>query len=226
MSATVGVALNHIDKRAMASLAPDLRRLQIRMNARIDADKCWARFIVEAGSEMIDRTVRIFWDAIRVGGDADEVGQNTAYFASTVTTLREKRALVSTTFRFLIYPLHAAVVGLLIFIINVMAFFGQVLIDLSPEQDINLSSASPEISAAASGLASFGVANMDFLNLLIMTTVIAMTIANSMVIGFATGGHWMRSAFHLGVLVVISGVLMVIVPSAADGVFSSVIEPN
>lgn len=224
MSSTVADALNHVDKRSMASLEPNLRRLQTRMNARIDADLCWARFVLETGSEMIDRTVRIFWDAIRVGGDADQVGQNTAFFASTVTALRMKRALVANTFQFLVYPLHGAVVGLLIFIINVMALFGQILNDSSPTQSIEYSHPSPEIEAAASSLASFGVANMDFLNLLIMTTVIALTIANSMAISFASGGHWMRSAFNLGVLVMVSGVLMVVIPGAADGVFDAVIE--
>ena len=224
MSSTVSDALNHVDHRSMASLEPDLRRLQTRMNARIDGDKCWARFVVETGSEMIDRTVRIFWDAIRVGGNADEVGRNTAYFASTITALRMKRRLVSNTFAFLVYPLHAAVVGLLVFIINVMAHFGQILADSSPEQSEVIASSSPEITAAASSLASFGVANMEFLNLLIMTTVIALTIANAMATSFATGGHWMRGAFNLGVLVLISGVLMVIIPGAAEGVFSAVID--
>lgn len=224
MSATVGEALNHVDKRSMASLEPDLRRLQIRINARIDSDKCWARFQLECGSEMIDRTVRIFWDAIRVGGDADEVGKNTAYFASTVTALRNKRALVSNTFTFLVYPLHGAVVGLLIFIINVMALFGQVLLQSSPEQSVDLSTSSPEIGAAAGSLASFGVANIEFLNLLVVTTVVAMTLSNAAAIGFATGGHWMRGASTLGIMVLTSGLLMVLIPSAAAGVFSAVIE--
>ena len=224
MSSTIHDALNHVDKRSMASLEPDLRRLQIRMNAHIDADKCWARFVVETGSEMIDRTVRIFWDAIRVGGDADEVGQNTAYFAATVTALRMKRGLVSNTFAFLVYPLHGAVVGLLIFIINVMGLFGTILQASSPETSVDLSTASPEIQDAAASLAGFGVANMDFLNLLIMTTVIALTVANAAAISFAAGGHWMRTCFNLGVLTLVSGFLMVIIPGAADGVFAAVVD--
>ena len=224
MSATVSEALNHIDKRSMASLEPYLARLQVRMNARIDADKCWKRFVQETGSEMIDRTVRIFWDAIRVGGDADQVGQNTAYFAATVTALRMKRALVSSTFQFLVFPLHGAVVGLLIFIINVMSLFGQILIASAPEQTYEFSTRSPEIEAAASSLASFGVANMEFLNLLIMTTVISLTIANAFAISFASGGHWMRTTFNLGVLGLVSGILMVIIPGAADGVFAAVTD--
>ena len=59
---TVAEGLSRIDVRSTGSLAPHVRRLQIGLDSSIDPDLCWRRFVAETGSELIDRTVRVFWD--------------------------------------------------------------------------------------------------------------------------------------------------------------------
>jgi flagellar protein FlaJ len=219
---TVVEALSRIEKRSMASLGPELRRLQTRLEARLDQDRCWARLVAEAGSEMIERSVIIFWHALRLGGDAALVGSNAAYFAARVSTLRSKRALVAGTFKFLIVPLHVAIIGLLIFIINVMSMFGRILVNSGAEETGDSAAVSSAQTAATAGLSAFGALDFEFLNMLVLITVMVITAANAAAIGFVAGGHWVRSAFNFGLLILLSGILMVVVPSAAEGVFRQI----
>ncbi len=219
---TVVEALSRIEKRSMASLGPELRRLQTRLEARLDQDRCWARLVAEAGSEMIERSVIIFWHALRLGGDAALVGSNAAYFAARVSTLRSKRALVAGTFKFLIVPLHVAIIGLLIFIINVMSMFGRILVNSGAEETGDAAAVSSAQTAATAGLSAFGALDFEFLNMLVLITVMVLTAANAAAIGFVAGGHWVRSAFNFGLLILLSGILMVVVPSAAEGVFRQI----
>ena len=50
-----------------APLANDVNLLLTRLLARIDPAICWERFVGDTGSEQVNRSVRIFWDAVALG---------------------------------------------------------------------------------------------------------------------------------------------------------------
>ena len=129
---TLTEALTRIDIRATGYLAPEVKRLHVRLLSGIDPQQCWHRFVEETGSELVHRAVQVFWDGVSKGGDPEEVGARAAFFASKIATLRAKRRLVSSTFSWVSIPMHAAITGLLIFIVDVMGRFSQAIQDTQP----------------------------------------------------------------------------------------------
>ena len=75
---TVTEALGQIDRRSMGSLTPEIDRLYLRLNAGIEPEMCWDKFVNETGSELVDRTTSMFWDAISLGADAGRAGSAAA----------------------------------------------------------------------------------------------------------------------------------------------------
>ncbi len=224
IGSTVGDALTKVDRRSLASLNPYFRRLDVRIRASLSPDLAWKRLVEETGSEIVDRTVSIFWDALTIGGNPLETGKNAAFFASSITLLREKRALVANTFAFLVVPLHLAMTGLLMFILNVMELFSTQLVDQTAPDLGDTGAAIPDI-ANVSGFNTFANVDFGFLNILVISVVLALTIANALAPHSAAGGHRFRFLFSLGIMMIISGAMIALVPPAAESIFSTITEP-
>ena len=114
---TVTDALNKIDQRSMGNLAPDIGRLRARLAAGVSPDLCWHRFVAESGSEMVRRTVQIFWDGIQLGGEPERIGLYSSLFSMKVVLLRAKRSLVASTFSWLVPAPYRPLTALLVFIL-------------------------------------------------------------------------------------------------------------
>lgn len=221
---TVTEALSKIDRRSMPALAEDLRTLEIRLKAGIKAEVCWNRFVEDNGSELIDRSVKIFYDAIAEGGDPGQIGKNASFYASKIALLREKRALVAATFGYLLPPLHASIVGLLVFIINVLGLFSTTLLKSAP--DTSTTSNGNAVAAGASD--TFGVftsLNMDFLNALVMTVALVLTSSNAAVSYIVAGGHRLRLAYPFAMMLLMTGALMTFLPGMAASIFDTITAP-
>ena len=217
IGSTVAEGLSRIDVRSTGSLAPHVRRLQIGLDSSIDPDLCWRRFVAETGSELIDRTVRVFWDGISKGGDPEEVGTRAAFFATKIAELRSKRQMVAATFGWLSMPMHAALIGLLVFIVNVMGMFSQAL------QSIQLSdSEESSIPASLGTVGSFAEGDMAILNGLVMMIIVVLTAANAFAVHAATGGHGHKLFYHLGVMMAITGGGLLVIPILANKIFSGI----
>lgn len=224
IGSTVGDALTKVDRRSLASLNPYFRRLDVRIRASLSPDMAWRRLVEETGSEMVDRTVSIFWDALTIGGNPLETGKNAAFFASSISMLREKRALVANTFTFLVIPLHLAMTGLLMFILNVMKLFAGELKDQTAP-DLGETGASIPDIANVSGFNTFANVDFGFLGILTTSVVLALTVANALAPHSASGGHRFRFLLGLGVMMIISGSMMTLVPPMAESIFATITEP-
>jgi flagellar protein FlaJ len=222
---TVRDALTKIDRRSLGKLEPHFRRLQVRLNASISPDLCWDRFTVECGSELIERSKAIFWDALTIGGEPGQTGRNAAFFAGKLALLRAKRALVASTFGYLVLPLHAAMCGLLIFIINVMALFAQSLAVGAPDVPEPGESAAAQSIAAVAGYNSFADLDFQFLNLLVTVIVVVFTVSNSVAPWGASGGHRIRGLFLLGQMMIVAGLMIAVVPPVSNSIFSAISAP-
>lgn len=224
IGSTVGDALTKVDRRSLASLEPYFRRLDVRIRASLSPDLAWKRLVTEVGSEMVDRTVSIFWDALTIGGNPLDTGKNAAFFASSISMLREKRALVANTFMFLVVPLHLAMIGLLVFIMNVMELFAGELNDQTAPDISATGAAIPDI-ANVSGFNTFANVDFAFLNILVVSVILSLTVANALAPHSASGGHRFRFLMILGVMMIISGAMMTLVPPMAQSIFSTITEP-
>ncbi len=60
---------------------------------------------------------RMLVDGVGLGGNPEQVGQVAADYSLSISLLRAKRDVASLTFAYLSFPMHAAMVGLLVFIL-------------------------------------------------------------------------------------------------------------
>jgi len=224
IGSTVGDALTKVDRRSLASLEPYFRRLDVRIRASLSPDLAWKRLVVETGSEVVERTVSIFWDALTIGGNPLLTGKNAAFFASSIAMLREKRSLVANTFAYLVIPLHLAMTGLLMFILKVMELFASELVDQTAPDLGDTGAAIPDI-ANVSGFNTFANVDFGFLNILVVSVILALTVANALAPHSAAGGHRFRFLFSLGLMMIISGVMISVVPPMANSIFATITEP-
>jgi len=222
---TVSDALSKVDRRSLSTLEQYFRRLEVRVRSGLTPDRCWNHLIYESGSEMIERTINIFWDALTIGGNPLITGKNAAFFAAEISLLREKRALVSQTFGYLTVPLHAAMVGLLVFIINVMQLFADSMLADSDSVDPTASGANLPDIAQTSGFNTFAAVNFEFLNMIVVAVVVVFTIANAVAPWAASGGHRMRAGYQLGVMMVITGLMLTVIPPVATAIFTKISAP-
>lgn len=220
---TVSDALGKVDRRSLGSLEPYFRRLEVRVRSGITPDLCWDHLIKESGSELMERTINIFWDALTIGGNPLITGKTAAFFAAEISLLRAKRSLVAQTFSYLTIPLHAAMVGLLVFIVNVMQLFADSMLSdtIDPQET---GAAIPDI-ANSSGFNTFANVNFGFLNAIIVAVVVVFTIANAVAPWAASGGHRMRAGYQLGVMMVVSGLMLTLIPPASRMIFATISAP-
>jgi len=215
---TVTEGLSRIDIRATGSLRREVKNLHLSLVSGIEPALCWRRFVEDTGSELIDRTVQIFWDGISKGGDPEEVGARASFFAMKIALLRAKRSLVSTTFGWLSVAMHVAIAGLLVFIVDVMTLFGEALENLRPDAE---SSSSLQLSSLGP-ISSFGAEDMPILRFLVTLILLVLTASNAFAVKATGGGHSYKLIYHLCIMAVITGVILVVVPELGDMIFADI----
>ena len=134
-----------------------------------------------------------------------------------IAELRSKRQMVAATFGWLSMPMHAALIGLLIFIVNVMGMFGEAL------HGVQLSDTGGASIPASLGTAgTFAPGDLTILNGLVMMIIVVLTAANAYAVHATTGGHGHKLFYHLGVMMGISGGALLVIPIMAQKIFSGV----
>ena len=219
LGTTPSEAIAKVDRRSMGSLMPEVTRLGNRLKAGIDPHMCWAAMSNEAGSELIDRTVKMFWTPLNLGGEPAKVGNACSFFATKVAYLRETRLMVASTFQWLTIPLHIAMVALLQFIVEIMALFSQSI----SQSSVELSETTQGPGGASLDVLSFGEVDMQLVGGLVTSVILVLTVANAFAPKAAEGGHSMKLAYNLAITMTISGVLLLAVPTFANGLFSSIV---
>lgn len=212
---TVSNALERLDQRSTANLAKDVGRLHARLDSRLKPEICWQRFSLETGSETIYRSVKMFNDAARLGGDPQEVGERASLLATTLDFLRAKRAQVSSSFTFLAFGMHGAIVALLVFVVQVITLFAKVV------EGVYTQSVA-EAQAKAVEVFSFSFDSVRLLEVLTLPCILVMSVATAFAVKAADGGNNYKLCSYLAVTLGLSGMGLVIVPGLVDGIFSSI----
>ncbi len=218
LGTTVNAALGRLDLDAINVLRISVKNLHTRLTAGIRPRLSWKKFIDETGSELANRSVGMFYDAIEVGGSAGLAGQHAAAYASRVALLRARRRTISGPFRWLCVTMHAAVVIILVFITNIIMAFGAMI---SHAQETM-----PTISGAPSltSLSTFNLSGLETMNHLVIPLVLMFTVADAIVPTLAEGGSKLKIFSNLGITAAISGVCLVLLPKIAGTLFQSVAQ--
>jgi len=182
---TVAEGLSRLNRRSLGAMEPHVRKLYVRLTNDLSPDMTWARLAGESGSELITRCVRIFSDGIKVGGDPAAVGDLASAFGQKVSLLRASRSMVSNSFAFVVVPMHAALLGIILFVTEVVLIFGN---KISEVQDQNLDS-DLIAEAGVSNAIVFAAPDAGFIHLLVVVSILMLTFANSFAPYAAGGGH-------------------------------------
>jgi flagellar protein FlaJ len=216
LGTTVNAALGRLDLDAINVLRTSAKNLHTRLTAGIKPRLSWRKFIDETGSELANRSVGMFYDAIEVGGSAGQAGQHAAAYANRIALLRAKRRTISGPFRWLSVTMHAAVVIILVFITEVIVAFGS-MVNTAQESMPTIAGA-PSISS----FSSFNLSGLELMHHMVLPLVLIFTVANAIVPAVAEGGSRMKIFSNLGITALISGAALIILPALANALFQSV----
>ena len=216
LGTTVNAALSRLDLNAINVLRTSVKNLHTRLNAGIKPRLSWRKFIDETGSELSNRSVGMFYDAIEVGGSAGQAGQHSAMFANRLALLRARRRTVAGPFRWLCMTMHTMVIIILVFITEIIVSFGNMI--AQAQESLPSTSGGPSWSS----LSSFNLSGLEILQHMVMPLVLIFTIANAIVPALADGGSRYKILGNLGLTAAISGLCLLILPVMADKIFLSV----
>lgn len=218
LGTTVNAALGRLDLNSINVLRTSVKNLHTRLTAGIRPRLSWSKFIDETGSELSNRSIGMFYDAIEVGGSAGLAGQHASMFANRLALLRARRRTVSGPFRWLVVVMHAAVVVILVFITEVIVAFGNMI----GQAQANLPSNASQYSVNA--FSTFNLSGLEMMQHMVVPLVLVFTLADAIVPVLAEGGSKYKILSNLGITSVISGVCLLVLPKAAGLLFSSVAQ--
>lgn len=218
IGATVNEAMGRLDFRSMDSLKEDVNLLHTRLLAGIDPTLCWDRFVGETGSEQVNRSVRIFWDGVAIGGEPQRVGNDASSFAMKTALLRAQRRLIASGFLWLTIVMHIVLTTLLVFIYRTLIAFTNLIQSIVPEETG---------IQTMSGLPSFGIfssesAELNLLYFMVIVMVFVLTFANSFALYATGGGHMYKLSFYLAMKMAISGAALIFVPHLVNLMFMGI----
>lgn len=215
LGSTLSVAVNRLDRRSMGHLEPYVHHLQKRLNSGLSPAICWDHFRDDVGSELVNRTTRMLVDGVELGGSPDRVGEIASEYGLTIALLRAKRDVASSTFAYLAVPLHAALISLLAFILEVMrAFSIRLAMALGEMRD----KVSGETAMRIPSLPMFESRDLEYIGNITMVVIIAFTVANSVTPLFATGGHPVKAVFYGSLMCILTGLSLMVIPPMARSV--------
>jgi flagellar protein FlaJ len=218
---TVTEGMERINQRSLGSLEQGVRRLHVRLRSGIRPDLCWDRFVGETGSELVDRSVSTFWDTVKVGGDPDQIGYLSSLFALKISLLRENRKLVSQTFMYLMVPLHAVLIAILLFVTEVMVVFA---VQLNNIQTQAIATTDPTTTGGidVTNVLAFAAPDIGFIRGFALVVVLVLTVVNTWSPFATAGGHHHKVWVFAAIMMVISGLGLLFVPHLVGGLFDSV----
>jgi len=209
---TVSETVGRLDFHSMGSLKEDIELLYTRLLAGINPDRCWERFVGETGSEQVNRSVRIFWDGVNLGGEPERVGNDASAFAMQISLLRAQRSIITSGMQWLAIAMHIILTGIVVFIYQTLVTFSNLVQEVAPPGGL---------TQVMPGMQSFGIygggsAELNLLHFMIIMIVVVLTLANAFAIYATGGGHIFKLSFYLAIMGTISGAALIFVPPAVN----------
>jgi flagellar protein FlaJ len=216
---TLKDSLTKIDLSSFPTMQQDIARLSTRLNALVDPTVCWHKFGQESGSRLIAEATSIFYSAITMGGDPERVGYLCSLFTSTTAQLRAKRRLVASTFSGLTLVMQAVVAGLMIFVLEVVNNFIDLMNQVMMPDQATEATAQSSVDMSLA-FVIFTPEQLRFLTIMTVVMVVLLAIVSAVAIIFADGGYKLKTAFFLSLAWIISGLCFLVVPPMVAGILS------
>jgi flagellar protein FlaJ len=222
---TLTFALDRLDKKSIGSLEEHVDKLYKRLVSGIKPKISWYNFVGETGSELINKSTRVFIDATDLGGDPTKIGEIVSMSTLRTSLLRLKRKLVSSGFCNLIIPLHVSMTGLLIFIYKIMATFNNAMIETFKVNPIVTAGGMENIPAGFGIFNALSPINISFIAKYVTILILVLTLSSAFSSNFADGGSNYKLCFYASILFALSAIVLFAVPILADKIFMLQLQP-
>lgn len=209
---TLGEALTSMKTDSFPALESDIRALTLRLKAIGNPDLSWRMFGLETGSKLINQTTEIFYEAVNLGGDPEEAGLLSSLFSMRTSMLRAKREGVAATFTWLLVVMHAVLSALVVFLLEIIRQFTMVLQDAMDSVD----QAEDTMAQMGMSMMAFGAPNLEFLETLTIGMILVLALTNAFAVIATEGSHLFKMSFYASVLLFVSGISFLIVPSSVS----------
>jgi len=215
IGATATEAMGRLDFRSLGILKEDAGLLYTRLLANITPYGCWDRFVCETGSELVNRSVRSFWDGVTLGGEPQKVANEASSFALKISLLRAQRRQIASGFTWLTIAMHVVLTTLSVFVYSVFVTFYQLVKTLMPGSGAMQSMP----SMPTFGLFAQGNMQLDLLHFMVLLIIFMLTLANAFAIYSVSGGHILKLLFYTALTAGISGAVLISVPPVVGMIF-------
>jgi flagellar protein FlaJ len=220
MGVTVKEGIKKVDQKSIGSLDTLVKRLYVQLMMGIEPRLCWEKFVGFSGSDLIHKFSYVFLDAIELGGDPVKIGKMVNATSLEIVLLRMKRHLTASSFTTLVIPLHIAMCGLMVFIIQIMIIFSNMITKLYQSMDTFDTTGTGGMSAASLGFNLFQNVNVDLLAQYAFMMVLVLTICNAVAAWVTVGGNKYKIFYYGAIMAVTAGLVLIIVPVIVEAIFS------
>ncbi len=213
-------AMAEVDRESLPHLKPHIDSVYSKLNLGLSEVLSWERFVGETGSNLIYKYMNIFRDAVELGGTPDTIGQIVGTSVLEQVLLREKREMFSKGFIVLLVPMHAAMVGIFLFLFYVMLTMSKAI--------TTVMTAYGDSSSALSGESMGGMGSMNlFVNFpeaqmgsYVVIILLIITVSNIVAGKIVAGGDRYMFYFFASLLCTITGLLYVLAPIVVNSFFT------
>jgi flagellar protein FlaJ len=209
---TLGDALTSIEIGSFPMLEPDIRRLSLRLNAIGNPELCWRMFGIETGSRLVDQTTNVFYEATNLGGDPERAGVLCSLFSMRTAMLRANRMGIAATFSWLTVVMHTVLAALMVFLLEIINQF----VRLMAEAMEPLEQGEAAMESLALDMFAFGTPRLQFLEQITVGMILMLALTNAFATIASEGSLLLKIFFYLSILLFLSGVCFLVVPSTVS----------
>jgi flagellar protein FlaJ len=220
MGVTVKEGIKKVDQKSIGSLDVLVKRLYVQLLMGIEPRLCWEKFVGFSGSELINKFSYVFLDAVEIGGDPVKIGKMVNATSLEIVLLRMKRHLTASSFTTLVIPLHIAMCSLMIFIIQIMIIFANMISKLYSTMDTFDTNGTGGLSVSSMGFSLFQNVDVDLLAQYAFMMVLVLTIFDTLAAWVTVGGARYKIFYYGSIMLVTSGLALIIVPVVVEAIFS------
>jgi flagellar protein FlaJ len=191
-------AIKDLAKVELGKLKNLLKKLNSALFLGVENDIAMQKFGLDTNSETIYRSLKIFSDTDKYGGDLLSVGVVLSDFDNMILSLRQKKLQVFGNFFSALIIMHASIIAILEFMSLITYYFNSLLVPLSS----GLSSTFPGFISPQPGM-------VVFLNLGTIAFSVILAVINSYILAITKVGSLRSFYLFLAIMFILTGLTLV-----------------
>jgi len=192
------LAIKDLAKVELGKLKNLLKKLNSALFIGVENDIAMQKFGLDTNSENIYRSLKIFSDTDKYGGDLLNVGVVISDFNNMILSLRQKKLQVFGNFFSALLIMHASIIAILEFMALITYYFNSLLVPLSS----GLSSTFPGFISPQPGM-------VVFLNLGTIAFSVILAVINSYILAITKVGSVRSFYLFLSIMFILTGLTLV-----------------